>query len=136
MQDDKRKTFCRSRNQKTYEYGAHSYGEILKMNHYVHHIPGVLQIKKPELKNNTAGLDNIRNQFDGIDGIDYITTNPLTGSAVIRYYPDIILPDRMVALIEDRIRPDHCHASPENHRLEERMQEFARPEYAGCAGYF
>jgi hypothetical protein len=106
------------------------------MKHYIHHIPGVLQIKNPELKNNNAGLDNIRNQFDGIDGIDYITTNPLTGSAVIRYYPDIIPPDRMVALIVDRIRPDHCHASTENRRLEEGMQEFARPEYAGCAGDF
>lgn len=80
------------------------------MNHYIHHIPGLLQIKNPELKNNTAGLDHIRNQFDGIEGIDYITTNPLTGSAVIRYYPDIIPPDRMIVLIENRIRPDHCHA--------------------------
>jgi hypothetical protein len=99
------------------------------MNHYIHHIPGLLQIKNPELKNNTAGLDNIRNQFDGIDGIDFITTNPLTGSAVICYYPDIIPPDRMVVLIENRIRPDHRHASTENYRREGKM-----PEHARCAG--
>jgi hypothetical protein len=104
------------------------------MNHYIHHIPGVLQIKNPELKNNTAGLDNIRNQFDGIDGIDYISTNPLTGSAVIRYYPDIIPPERMVVLIENRIRPDDPYASAENDHRQDGMQEFTSPEFAGCAG--
>lgn len=69
------------------------------MNHYIHHLPGSLQIKDPGFKNNPAALDKIRNRFDGIDGIDYITTNPLTGSAVIRYYTNIISPDRMITLL-------------------------------------
>ncbi len=96
------------------------------MNHYIRHIPGLLQIKNPAFKNNLAGLDNIRNQFDGIDGIDYITTNPQRGNAVIRYYPDIIPPDRMAVLLEDRICRDHCHASPESCRQEDEMPKYPR----------
>jgi hypothetical protein len=71
------------------------------MNHYIHHIPGTLRIKNPIFKNNVAILDKFSNCFLGSAGIEYVTTNPLTGSVIVNYNTAVIHPDRLVEILKN-----------------------------------
>ena len=73
----------------------------IEMNHYIHHIPGILRIKNPIFKNNVAILDKVSNCFLGSAGIEYVTTNPLTGSVVVNYNTAIIHPDRFAETLRN-----------------------------------
>jgi hypothetical protein len=60
------------------------------MNQYIHHIPGRVRIKNPMFQNNTVVLDRLRRCLDGISGVDFITTNPFTGSLVVNYDCEVV----------------------------------------------
>lgn len=60
------------------------------MNQYIHHMPGRVRIKNPMFQNNTAVLDQVRKSFESLSGIEYITTNPFSGSIVIHYDKAVI----------------------------------------------
>jgi hypothetical protein len=77
------------------------------MNHYIHHIPGKVRIKNSMFQNNPDELDELRKSFEGIAGIDFITTNPLTGSIVIHYDVSVIDQERFKQILLIQInRPD------------------------------
>jgi hypothetical protein len=52
-------------------------------------------------KNNSAMLDEVRNCFEGAKGIEFITTNPLTGSVVINYDAQVMHPDQIIQILKD-----------------------------------
>jgi hypothetical protein len=60
------------------------------MKQYIHHIPGRVRIKNPMFQNNTVVLDRLRRCLDGISGVDFITTNPFTGSLVVNYDCEVV----------------------------------------------
>jgi hypothetical protein len=52
------------------------------MSYYVHHVPGRLRVRIPEIRNNPLLADEIREILD-IPGIFELTMNEVTGSMVI-----------------------------------------------------
>lgn len=69
------------------------------MKHYIHHVPGRVRIKTPELKGNTILLQEVAGCFQGQEGIEGIETNPLTGSVVIVYDQQIMPVQHMANLL-------------------------------------
>lgn len=59
------------------------------MSYYVHHVPGRLRVRIPEIRKNARLTDEIRGILD-IPGISELTINAVTGSMVIRYDADRI----------------------------------------------
>ncbi len=55
------------------------------MSHYVHHVPGRLRIKVPQLKRNNNRAADLESLLANQDGILGSEINVLTGSVVINY---------------------------------------------------
>jgi hypothetical protein len=55
------------------------------VSYYWHHVPGRLRIKTPFVKGKEDGAFRIQRILKHIPGIRSISSNPITGSVVIRY---------------------------------------------------
>jgi hypothetical protein len=53
--------------------------------HIVHQTPGRVRLKVPGARNNAAMLEEIRQAFMAIPGIEEVNVNPTTGSVVLYY---------------------------------------------------
>jgi hypothetical protein len=71
-----------------------------------HHMPGRLRIRIRAARDNAALLENLRQVFVAVEGIDSVMVKPPSGSLVLHYDP------RLEAEMEARI------ASYENERIE------------------
>jgi hypothetical protein len=55
------------------------------MSHYVHHVPGRLRVKSPELKRNERNAATLQQALGSARGVTAAEVNTLTGSVVISY---------------------------------------------------
>jgi copper chaperone CopZ len=62
----------------------------LLMDYYVHNVPGRLRVKTPTLKYTAGGAEDISDLFNHLGGIHRVTANPVTGSVVINYDPELV----------------------------------------------
>lgn len=69
------------------------------MNQYIHHIPGKIRIKNPVFKDNFAVLDDFSKYLEDIAGIEFITTNPITGSIVVHYDPETLNSEQLIQFV-------------------------------------
>jgi hypothetical protein len=53
-----------------------------------HQVPGRIRLKVPNVKDNPELVDQIKQMFHVIPGIEDVTVNPTTGSVVLRYDTD------------------------------------------------
>jgi copper chaperone CopZ len=59
-------------------------------NYYIHHVPGRLRIRTPEMKSNHAASDEVKKMLSTMRGILTIYINLTTGSIIVHYDPDIL----------------------------------------------
>jgi copper chaperone CopZ len=64
-------------------------GVHLMMKYYIHHVPGRLRVRIPSLQKDPRKIEDIKAILQ-INGIQNTKVNPLTGSIVINYDPDIL----------------------------------------------
>jgi hypothetical protein len=57
------------------------------MNQYVHHVPGRLRIRIPEVKGNSAEASSLERRIRAQRGVKSVQTSPLTGSVLVHYDP-------------------------------------------------
>jgi len=57
---------------------------------YVHALNGRLRIKIPELKGNSLRAQEIENQFNLMTGMQRVSANPVTGSLLFTYDPQLL----------------------------------------------
>ena len=53
-----------------------------------HQVPGRIRLKVPGVKDSPELIDQIKQMFNGIPGIEEVTVNPTTGSVVLNYDTD------------------------------------------------
>jgi hypothetical protein len=53
-----------------------------------HQVPGRIRLKVPNVKDNPELIDQIKQMFQVIPGIEGVTVNPTTGSVVLQYDTD------------------------------------------------
>jgi len=84
------------------------------MTHYVHHVPGRLRIKAPQLKRNERHGLALRQALDSAHGVVDTEVNTLTGSVVINYDQHATTPHhiwdhlRAHGLIDAKLKLEHA----------------------------
>jgi hypothetical protein len=71
------------------------------MGYYVHHIPGRLRVRIPEIRNNARKTAEVKELLD-IYGVEHLKVNHLTGSVVVTFDPDLNSAEQFLNLLKDR----------------------------------
>jgi copper chaperone CopZ len=80
------------------------------MSCYFHNVPGRLRVKIPILRGRSSGINAVEDLLSNLDGIEQIKTNPITGSFVIYYDPDLLDPQQILQLLIDHRYFDESNA--------------------------
>ena len=80
------------------------------MSYYYHNVPGRLRVKIPTLKGRPARIKGVEDLLLNLDGAEIIKTNPLTGSVVINYDPDLLDAQQIIQILIDHQYFDEAHA--------------------------
>jgi hypothetical protein len=71
------------------------------MQAYFHSVPGRIRIKLPALKEQPDRGEQIKPRLLGLEGVNAVTFNPLTGSVVVLFEPDRIGPEQISGFLKD-----------------------------------
>jgi hypothetical protein len=69
------------------------------MGYYVHHVPGRLRVRIPQLKQYPRRIEKVRKAFECIGGIDCIEHKRTTGSVVVHYDPELMDDGRILNIL-------------------------------------
>ncbi len=72
------------------------------MDYYVHHVPGRLRIKIPEIKGTPHRAQEVRDLLMELPGIDTLSVNPITGSIKIIYNTTALHSREILCHLEDK----------------------------------
>jgi hypothetical protein len=65
----------------------------------VHHLPGRLRLRSALLKGNARASEETQRHLAEIGGIRSASANPLTGSVLLEYDPEVIPPAKLIDLL-------------------------------------
>jgi hypothetical protein len=71
------------------------------MEYYVHHVPGRLRVRIPEIRKNIKLAAEVKCLLD-IYGVDHLKVNHLTGSVVATFDPERTSADQLLTLLKDK----------------------------------
>jgi hypothetical protein len=80
------------------------------MNCYFHNVPGRLRVKIPTLKGRSGRISAVEDLLSNLHGTEDIRTNPLTGSVVINYDPDLLDSEQIIRLLIEHRYFDESNA--------------------------
>jgi hypothetical protein len=86
-------------------------------NYYVHHVPGRIRIKIPNIKYRPHRAQKILTLFEAFNGIDDVSVNKVTGSLVINYDPDVVRPEELLNALKENGYYEHSRAISYDHQL-------------------
>ena len=69
------------------------------MTHRVHHVPGRLRIRIPEIKRNEANARTFTAKVIAIPGVRSAEANMLTGSLLVHYDTRCAMPDHVLSVL-------------------------------------
>jgi hypothetical protein len=69
------------------------------MKYYVHYVPGRLRVRIPNLRNNPAMGEKVKNLL-AVDGTQKIGVRSLTGSVTVTYDPAVIRAEDLLGLLK------------------------------------
>ncbi|MBF0398195.1 MAG: hypothetical protein HQK78_15570, partial [Desulfobacterales bacterium] len=70
--------------------------------YYLHDIPGRLRIKSPKLKKNKKAVTEVKNMFNGINGISNLDFNLNTGSMLVSYDSKAVNKNNIINLMNEK----------------------------------
>jgi hypothetical protein len=80
------------------------------MNYYVHHTPGRLRVRIPDVKGNPHKGKRVERLFEDVEGIDNVTLNALTGSVVVNYDTDMTGSEAILKILKENDYFDDARA--------------------------
>ena len=80
------------------------------MSYYFHNVPGRMRVKIPFLKGRANRIKAVEDLLSNLDGTEQIKTNPLTGSVVINYDPDLLDAQQIIQFLVDHHYFDESNA--------------------------
>ena len=60
-----------------------------------HHLPGRLRLRSDALKGNAQAIEEARQHLAQMSGVTATSANPITGSVLLEYDPEIISPSKV-----------------------------------------
>jgi Heavy metal associated domain 2 len=76
------------------------------MEYYVHHVPGRLRVRLPEIRNDAQKAAQVKSLLD-IYGVDDLKVNHLTGSVVVTFDPELATAEQLLGLLKEKGMYDH-----------------------------
>jgi copper chaperone CopZ len=70
------------------------------MSHYMHHVPGRLRVRSPEIKRNDARAVVLQACLEQIEGVECVMVNTVTGSVTVNYDKSATDSQALIAKIE------------------------------------
>ena len=64
-----------------------------------HHLPGRLRLRSAVLKGNLRASEEVRRNLAQIGGVSPASVNPITGSVLLEYDPEVIPPSKVVDVL-------------------------------------
>jgi hypothetical protein len=64
-----------------------------------HHLPGRLRVRSALLKGNARAAEETQRHLGEISGVKSTSANPLTGSVLLEYDPELILPSKVADVL-------------------------------------
>ena len=80
------------------------------MNYMVHHTPGRMRIKIPELMGNPVEIRKVSVLLERLDGIEDISCKEMTGSIVVLYDESVPVPQKILAVLKENDYYDESRA--------------------------
>ena len=71
------------------------------MEYYVHHVPGRLRVRIPEIRQNAAKAAQVNCLLD-VYGVERVKINHLTGSVVATFDPELTSADKLLGLLKEK----------------------------------
>jgi copper chaperone CopZ len=71
------------------------------MDYYVHHVPGRLRVKIPDLKSSPERVDTIQEILGEVNGVGRVSVNPVTGSVLVMYESDLVDSEEILKALQD-----------------------------------
>ncbi|MFH2067527.1 MAG: HMA2 domain-containing protein [Pseudomonadota bacterium] len=80
------------------------------MEYYLHHVPGRLRVKIPNLKHQPGVAQDIQDLLN-LYGVNKIQIKQVTGSVVVQYDPDCIQHEQLLKVLTDNGYFDHARSA-------------------------
>lgn len=69
------------------------------MDCFIHQSPGRLRVRAASLKSNVALADQLALALERLHGVDFVTVRRVTGSIVVHYDAQMLLPSRLLGVL-------------------------------------
>lgn len=76
-------------------------GELVRMEYYVHQVPGRLRVRIPEIRRNVPKAAEVKCLLD-IHGVNRLRVNHLTGSVIVIFDPASTCADQLLNLLKEK----------------------------------
>jgi hypothetical protein len=83
---------------------------MVNMTYYIHHTPGRLRVRIPDVKGNPHKGKRVEKLFTDVKGIDRINLNALTGSLVVNYDTDMMGSEAILKILKENDYFDDARA--------------------------
>jgi copper chaperone CopZ len=70
------------------------------MEYYVHHVPGRLRVRLPEIRHNAKKAADVKRLLD-IYGVDHLKVNHLTGSIVVTFDTSAASAEQLLSILQE-----------------------------------
>lgn len=105
------------------------------MSDYIHHTPGRLRVKVPEIKNRFQDECRVRRILSEMEGIGDVTINSVTGSVVVTYDPILASPRQMLGLLKENGYFNEKRAVTMDTRIDEAVSRAGKHLGKAAAGW-
>ena len=104
------------------------------MEYYVHHVPGRLRVRIPQIRKNGHSAKKVQCLLD-IYGVDNLSVNHLTGSVVVNFDPGLTSADQLLSVLKANGLYDNTQAITCDEQIQRASQKAASKFGRAVFGY-
>ena len=93
------------------------------MNYYVHDVPGRIRVKTASVKGNPGLAQKVEEFISVLDGVTTVQANPVTGSVLVHYRPEIVGADQVLDSLREQGHFDPAKATTWEQYAQEKVSK-------------
>ncbi len=96
------------------------------MSYYLHDVPGRMRIQIPALKRNSERAQDVQELLDSLSGVKSTSVNPVTGSVIVLYDPQVVHSSTILTLLSRERHIDIARIISSRQHLEAGLSKAGR----------
>jgi copper chaperone CopZ len=109
-------------------------GDLKRMEYYVHHVPGRLRVRLPEIRKNTHKAADVERLLN-IYGVDHLKVNHLTGSIVVTFDTSATSAEQLLTILQENGLYDNTKAISCDDKIQRASNKAASKFSRAAFGY-